>query len=76
LVEEIEEGRLSKFDSDLLNHNAAICHSLLEDSLLFASIGVPVAVLILPRLALSAVVVWLERARRWLFRKSFQAGTL
>jgi hypothetical protein len=76
LVEEINEGRLSKLDSDLLNHNAAICHSLLEDTTLFATLGVPVWLLVLPRLLLSALIVWLERARRWLFRKSFQAGTL
>lgn len=76
LMDQVNEGKLSSRDGDLLNHHAAICHSLLEDTLLFAAIGAPILWMTLPRLALGFAVVWLERARRWLFRKSFEVGTI
>lgn len=76
LIDQVNEGKLTSRDGDLLNHHAAICHSLLEDTVLFAAIGAPILWITLPRLALAFAVVWIERARRWLFRKSFEVGTL
>jgi hypothetical protein len=76
ILEQIAQGKISQRDADLLNHHAAVCHSLLEDSLLFASIGAPLFWITLPRLVLAAAVVWLERARRHLFRRSFRVGTV
>jgi hypothetical protein len=76
LVDRVAEGKLGQRDGDLLNHHAAACHSMLEDTVLFASIGAPVLLITLPRIALAAIVVWLERARRYLFKKSFQVGTV
>jgi spore maturation protein SpmB len=76
LVDQVAEGKLSQRDGDLLNHHAAASHSMLEDTVLFASIGAPVLLITLPRIALAVVVVWLERARRYLFKKSFSVGTV
>jgi hypothetical protein len=73
---EYESGRLRKQEGDLFNHHAAICHSLMEDTILYAAIGLPVFWLMIPRLALAIAVVWLERFRRSYFRKSFRAGTV
>jgi len=73
---EYESGRLRKQEGDLFNHHAAISHSLLEDTILYAAVGLPVFWLMVPRLALAVAVVWLERFRRSHFRKSFRAGTV
>ena len=74
VVAEIESGRMKPQDGDLFNHHAAVCHSLLEDTALFLALGLPLFWLTLPRLAMAAVVVWAERARRHYFRRSFRAG--
>ena len=76
LIEEVQEGRLSKPEADLFNHHAAINHSQIEDTALFVSIGVPYLWAALPRLILSVIVVWLERVRRSIFRRSFRVKVL
>jgi spore maturation protein SpmB len=71
LIEEVKSGKISRPDADLVNHYAAISHSQIEDTLLFVSLGVPYVWAALPRFLLAAVVVWVERARRAIFRSSF-----
>lgn len=66
IMEQVEEGKMSKNDADLLNHHIAVSHSQLEDPLLFAAIGVPLGWMIIPRLILGIVVVWLCRLERYL----------
>ena len=65
MINETEEGKLSREDADLLNHNIAISHSQLEDPLLFVSIGYHWGILVWPRLLLSIVFVWLRRFEIW-----------
>lgn len=62
LVYEMEHGDVTPTDSRLLNTHVAISHSLLEDTVVFASIGVPVLWLLLPRMLLAIAAVWLLRA--------------
>lgn len=69
-----DEGRMTLEEGDLFNHHAAISHSLLEDTVLYAAISVPVLWLIVPRLVLAIVVVWGERLRRYLFRRPLKVG--
>jgi spore maturation protein SpmB len=76
VLEQVGAGSLKKQDADLFNHHAGICHSLVEDSALYAAVGIPLLWITVPRLVLGALVVWLERARRHLVRRSFQAGTI
>jgi hypothetical protein len=76
VLEQVGAGSMKKQDADLFNHHAGICHSLVEDTALYAAVGIPLLWITLPRLALGALVVWLERARRHLVRRSFQAGTI
>jgi spore maturation protein SpmB len=71
LIEEVRTGSLSQSEADLFNHHAAISHSQIEDTLLFMSIGVPYLWAALPRFLLAVLVVWLERGRRELVRRSF-----
>jgi hypothetical protein len=72
LIDEVKEGSLSKSEADLFNHHAAISHSQIEDTLLFVSIGVPYVWAALSRFVLAIIVVWLEKARRAIFRHSFR----
>ncbi|MFW5811986.1 MAG: nucleoside recognition protein [Alkalispirochaetaceae bacterium] len=62
LVCEVDSGRVSPEEGDLLNHHLGISHSLLEDTLLFVALGVPALAITLPRLLLAALAVW---ERRW-----------
>jgi spore maturation protein SpmB len=72
LIEEIRSGAVSPSEADLFNHHAAISHSLIEDTLLFAALGVPPFWAVFPRFILAVIVVWLERGRRFLVRRSFR----
>ncbi len=66
MINEAEEGRLSKEDADLLNHHIAISHSQLEDPLLFVSIGYNYVILLWPRILLAVLFVWIRRLERWI----------
>jgi hypothetical protein len=60
-VEEVSRHDITPRDAQLLNRSIAICHSLLEDTLLFAAIGAWVLWITLPRLVIAAGVVWTYR---------------
>ncbi|MFW5687393.1 MAG: nucleoside recognition domain-containing protein [Bacteroidota bacterium] len=62
MMEERNQGRITKKDADLLNYHVAISHSNLEDLLLFAAIGVSIPWMLVPRIIIAMVAVWL---RRW-----------
>ena len=61
MVTEIEKGEISRRDARLFNSHIAISHSLLEDTLLFAAIGVGAFWLFVPRLVLAMAAVWGQR---------------
>ena len=73
MISEIEKGEIRKRDALLLNSHIAVSHSLLEDTLLFAAIGVGVFWLLVPRLLLATAVVW---GQRWLTRRRIPAPAL
>jgi hypothetical protein len=76
IAEQVSSGGMKRQDADLFNHHAAVCHSLVEDSALYAMVGIPLVWITLPRLALAVAVTWLERLRRRIVLHSFKAGTL
>jgi len=61
LIEHRKENKISSKDADLLNHHIALSHSLLEDTALFAAIGVGLIWITLPRIALAVIAVWAAR---------------
>ncbi|MBN1988258.1 MAG: nucleoside recognition protein [Bacteroidales bacterium] len=61
MVEEVEAGKLSRSDADLLNFHIAISHSNLEDLLLFAAIGVSIWWMLIPRILIAIAAVWGRR---------------
>jgi spore maturation protein SpmB len=61
MISQSVEGSLSAREADLLNHHIAVSHSQLEDTLLFAAIGLSVPWLMIPRFLLAIAVVWGRR---------------
>lgn len=73
IIEEVQTGAISKRDVNLLNHSIAICHSLLEDTLLFVVLGAWWMWLVFPRMVLAAAAVWILRIRE---RRAAELGSL
>jgi spore maturation protein SpmB len=61
IVEEARAGRLSRRDVNALNISVALCHSLLEDTILFVAVGASALWIIVPRLLMAGVAVWVYR---------------
>lgn len=72
IFDEIEKGKLSKEEINLLNYHVSLSHSLLEDTLLFLAIGVALFWLIIPRLILAIIVVWLYKFLNYKILKSIK----
>ena len=66
MIEETEQGKISRRDADLLNHHIGVSHSNLEDLLLFFAIGGLFWWMLLPRLCWAIVLVWERRLEWWL----------
>lgn len=61
MLEEVENKEITPYSANLLNFHIAINHSLLEDTLLFVAIGVPIGWITIPRIILAMIVVWCVR---------------
>ena len=61
LVDEMHRGGVNRTDARLLNAHVAISHSLLEDTIVFASVGIGLFWLLVPRLSLAVCTVWILR---------------
>ena len=61
MVEQIEQKKLSLESGRLLNIHLAVSHSLLEDTLIFVVIGVPVLWIIGTRLLFAIITLWVKR---------------
>lgn len=58
LIEQVEAGKITRKEARMLNNHLAISHSLLEDTLIFVAIGVPILWITFPRVLLAIIVVW------------------
>ncbi len=76
IVAAVDEGKMTHAEGDLFNLHASLSHSLLEDTILYASLSLPVFWLLVPRLIASLLVVRLERVRRMLVKRSYRVGTV
>lgn len=61
MLEAVEHKDISIDNAKMLNYHIAVNHSLLEDTLLFVAIGVPVLWIVFPRIILATLVVWIIR---------------
>lgn len=58
ILEEVARKEITHRDAQLLNRSIAVCHSLLEDTLIFVAIGAWVLWITIPRLVMAALIVW------------------
>ena len=61
MMEQMNEGKVTKSDAGLLNYHLAISHSIIEDNLLFVALGVSIWWILGVRFTAAAIVVWLRR---------------
>lgn len=61
MIDEVNEGKISERDVDLLNHHISVSHSNLEDLLLFTAIGGLLPWMLLSRWGMSLLLVWERR---------------
>ncbi len=71
----IKNGQMRPQEADLLNHHASMMHSLVKDTLPFMLIGLSLFWLVIPRIVMALCLVWMERIRRSMFKRSFRIGT-
>lgn len=64
IVDELEKGEVSLPDVRLMNSSIALTHSLLEDSLVFMSVGIGLIWIIVPRTLLSIITVIIHKKLR------------
>lgn len=69
MIEEVEAGKISSEDADLLNHHIGISHSNLEDILLLCAAGAVFWWMLLSRWAMSVVLVWERRLEKLIVHK-------
>jgi spore maturation protein SpmB len=69
MIEEVETHAVSKEEANMLNYHIAINHSLLEDTLLFASIGVSALWITFPRIILATAMGWMVRLASKIVKK-------
>lgn len=70
MIGEVESGSIARRDARLLNAHAAMTHSTLEDTLLYAALGVGIFWLLVPRIIMAMGVVWSMRLGEALRRRS------
>ena len=61
MIDEVEQGRLTRDEANLVNHHLGVSHSLLEDTMLFVAMGISFWWIFLTRLLLAMVAVWTMR---------------
>lgn len=68
MIEQMDDGKVTKDDVKLLNYHLAVSHSVLEDNLVFAALGVSYGLILALRLTSVWLVVWLARLFIRLFK--------
>lgn len=61
MIDEVEEGRLTRSEANLVNHHLGVSHSLLEDTMLFVAMGISFWWICITRLILAIIAVWTMR---------------
>jgi spore maturation protein SpmB len=69
MIDEVEQGRLSRYEANLVNHHLGVSHSLLEDTMLFVAMGISFWWIFLTRLVLAIVSVWAMRTWGFISRR-------
>ncbi len=73
MIDMVKEGKISYGQANTVNWHLAISHSLLEDTILFALIGINVWVILITRVGLAIVVLWTRRFFYFIRKKEIPA---
>lgn len=73
MVEQMEQKKLSYSSGNLLNLHLAMCHSLLEDTIIFVTIGIPFFWIVATRLFFAMLVVWTRRGYDYMYIRKVRA---
>jgi len=71
ILDQLDTGKITKPEADILNHHIALSHSQLEDPLLFLTLGFGMGWLIFPRMIIAIIAVWLRKSELWFRNKYF-----
>ena len=69
MVDMVKQGKLSLQDANTVNYHLSISHSLLEDTLLFAALGINLGIIVGTRLFFAFMVVWVRRGLYFLLSR-------
>ena len=69
MMDQMSEGKVKKEEANLLNYHLAMSHSVLEDNLLFAALGVSMWWILAVRFGAAFIIVW---AIRFLFYRNIK----
>ena len=72
MIDEVEQGRLTRYEANLVNHHLGVSHSLLEDTMLFVAMGISFWWIFLTRIVLAMAAVWTMRVGE-VIRRRFQS---
>ncbi len=61
MMDQMNEGKVTRTDARLLNYHLAVSHSVLEDNLLFVALGVSLWWILGVRFVIAWIVVWTKR---------------
>lgn len=73
MIDQMNEGKISRSDAKLLNYHLAMSHSVIEDNLIFVVLGVSFWWILGVRLTAAWIAVW---AKRLVMRLSIRRATL
>lgn len=76
MIDQMQDGKVSKAEASLLNYHLAISHSILEDNLLFVALGVSLWWILVTRLIAAWIVVWFRRLFLDLKGRLFNQSTI
>ena len=76
MIDQMQDGKVSKAEGSLLNYHLAISHSILEDNLLFVALGVSLWWILVTRLIAAWIVVWFRRLFLDLKGRLFNQSTI
>lgn len=70
MVELEDKGLISRNDANDVNYHLIMNHSMLEDTIVFASTGIPAILIISTRISFALALVWLRKATRTLIHNN------
>lgn len=75
MIGEVTNGQIPLHDARRLNAHAAMSHSLLEDTLLYFTLGIGLIWLMVPRIVMAMAVVWTMRLKEALQHRHHPSST-